>query len=90
MDVTEAKQPIHDAIQRTATTHTNLDGSVLIGWIVVAEWMDAAGNRWLSRIGSAGDATRQPPEWQWQGYLYNALHEQNWPQDDAADDERDA
>ena len=51
------------------------DGRALLGgFVVVSEWIDQEGNRWLSRLHGSGDGSRTLPEWQVQGYLHNALH----------------
>lgn len=72
MSETTPREALHAAIQTTAAKQDDLEGSALVGWVLVAEWMDGEGKKWLSRItgdpnGNAG------PEWQIQGYLHNAL-----------------
>lgn len=69
------RQRLHDAIQSTHETEEDLEGGVLIGWTVVAEWMDGEGKRWLSGLSGSNGGEDDPPIWQTQGYLYNALHE---------------
>lgn len=70
----KARAMLAESIQATASTDEELNGAVLMGWVVVAEWMSPAGQRWLSRVdGSAsGEGC---PAWQVQGYLHNALFE---------------
>lgn len=54
-------------------------GSVVTGWVVVAESMEADGTRFLSRLdGNAGG--ERLTSWQRQGMLHNALNEP-WPED---------
>lgn len=51
----------------------NVDAAVLTGFVIVCEWIDNKGRRWLSR--AAGDGSGgSPPEWQVDGYLHNALY----------------
>ena len=48
-----------------------------IGWVVIAEWMDETGGKWLSKNSSdAGGETLTT--WQMNGMLHEALHEA-WP-----------
>lgn len=47
--------------------------AVLIGWTLVAEWMGADDERWLSL--NASDASRRrPPVWVSNGHLHEALY----------------
>jgi hypothetical protein len=67
-----AKQTIHEAIQASREENEKLHQSVLIGWIVIAEWVNGDGTRSLVRMsGTPGGA--QPPDWQANGYLHEAL-----------------
>lgn len=71
---------LHRAIQASTTTDPELDGAVLMGWLVIAEWMHPTDARWLLKV--TGDATgsKAVPDWQWQGYAHNALHD--WPHEE--------
>ncbi len=51
----------------------DVDRAVLVGCIMIGEWMDGSGMRWLSQLDSNGEG-RSLPIWQVQGYLHNALH----------------
>lgn len=52
--------------------------SVLIGWIVIAEFSDVDGRRWLAvRSGAAPDSDHFTTTWQRRGYLGEAL-EAGW------------
>lgn len=81
---------LHEAIQGTVGLPSPSDdegdelpdGSMLMGWVTVAEWMSPEGSRWLSKIEGTSTGQR-PPAWHVQGYLHNALHD--WP--DVGDDE---
>ena len=49
------------------------DEVMLVGWVVVAEWMEPSGDRFVSRLLSSGSSP-----WQAKGYLYEGLHG-TWP-----------
>ena len=80
-DLVARKQKIHDAVQESTRSDADLGEAVLIGWVVVAEWMDGDGARWLSRMGSPADPSRSLPAWQSTGYLHYALTE-DWDEVD--------
>lgn len=60
-------------------------GGVLVGWVMVAEWMDLEGRRWLTRLDANADGENLP-EWQRNGYLHNALNTP-WPELEVEEDE---
>jgi len=63
---------LHDAIQVSQEDNGRLDSAVLVGWVVVAEWVGPDGTRTLTRMsGTPGGVV--PPEWQTRGYLHEAL-----------------
>jgi hypothetical protein len=65
-------EKLHDAIQGSQEGNGRLDSAVLVGWVVVAEWVGPDGTRTLTRMsGTPGGAV--PPEWQARGYLHEAL-----------------
>jgi hypothetical protein len=66
------KQLIHEAIEASQHGNEMLEEGVLIGWIVVAEWLNYDGTRSLLRMSGTPGGT-QPPEWQARGYLHEAL-----------------
>ena len=48
--------------------------AVLVGWVTVAEFLDANGNRWLTiRSGSAAGSDHITTAWQRRGYLSEVL-----------------
>jgi hypothetical protein len=70
--MSDGPEKLHDAIQHSQETNGRLESSVLVGWIVVAEWVGPDGRRSLTRMsGTPGGAV--PPEWQTRGYLHEAL-----------------
>ena len=69
---------IHD-YQPTGTS------AVLVGWISVAEFLDANGNRWLTiRSGAAAGSEHITTSWQRRGYLSEVL-QSDWLDEDAAE-----
>ena len=74
------KLNIHEAIQASQEENDKLQEAMLIGWVVIAEWVSGDGTRSLVRMsGTPGGA--QPPEWQTCGYLHEALFGR-WDGDD--------
>lgn len=68
----EQKHLVHEAIEASQQGNETLEEGVLIGWIVVAEWLNYDGTRSLMRMGGTPGGA-QPPEWQARGYLHEAL-----------------
>ena len=55
----------------------NLETSTCVGWVLVTEWMDGEGERWLNRIaGNAGGDNMV--HWTANGLLHEALYG-DWP-----------
>lgn len=81
-----AREQVHQAIQGTAGLHHHAadpgdpESKMLVGWIVVAEWMSPSGNRllWSESGGSNGEHL---PRWQRHGYLHSTLFP-DWYEDD--------
>jgi hypothetical protein len=66
-DNSDAKR---DAIHTVLQANGPLDGAALLtGWAVVAEWMDADGDKWLTKTHSASIAT-----WAAKGMHYEAIN----------------
>lgn len=57
---------IHNAIQANGQLERP---AVLTGWVIVAEWMDDEGERWLSRAYSAS-----LPSWTADGMLHEGIY----------------
>lgn len=55
----------------------DIEAGFLIGYVVVAEWIDSEGNRWLTRRSATGQG-EYIPAWQMRGYLNEALN--HWPE----------
>ncbi len=71
---------IGEAIQADAPELDELDQTAICtGWVVVAEWMDTKGARWLSK--NSGDAAGEGlTSWSMNGMLHEALVGE-WPDD---------
>jgi hypothetical protein len=83
---------IHDAIQNTVAIDDGLpEGSMLMGWVTIAEWMAPDGERWLSIIDGTATPDKACPAWQRQGYLHNALFDAAdfIPDDEDEDEDHD-
>lgn len=62
---------LREALQRVVGDDAVPD-KVLTGYIVVAEWSGADGERWLTQ--TAGDVNDEgPPVWTVEGWLWHAL-----------------
>lgn len=73
------RKEIHEAITQARDGPTN--DAVLVSAIVVAEWMDPSGDRWISRIATTNGGDETPPSWTCEGLLHHALYG-NWTDDD--------
>lgn len=72
---------IFDALQTNRPP--DCDESVLVGYVVVSEWVDGDGVRYLTKI--AADATGSPMvSWQERGYMNEVLN--HWSDDYDDDD----
>ena len=70
------EETIHQAIEASAEYNEKLAGALLVGWVVVAEWVGVDGTRSLVRMaGTPGETV--PPIWQTKGYLHESLFG-NW------------
>lgn len=72
MSMSDRARATHDALQASISAHQpDLDdrAAVLVGYVVVAEWSDERGERWLSTA-SAPDM----PSWAIRGLLHEALY----------------
>lgn len=81
------RKVIHDAIQDTAHTNEDLDGGVLVAWVLVGEWMDGEGKKWLSMLEGSDGGESDLTMWQRQGFLHNALYDDNLFEHDEREDD---
>lgn len=75
----DEREAIAAAVQAAAPQ--NRPEALLVGWVVVAEWVDGNGARWLSRWSS-----ETVTAWQMDGMLHHALYDPGW--DSEGPDER--
>ncbi len=61
------------AIQTSLGTVLPRDGVSLGGWVVMAEWLEPDGQKFLTRLVAEGTSP-----WQVKGYLHEGLHS-TWP-----------
>lgn len=81
------RERLFEAVEQTRQDDANLDGTVLVGFMVVAEWRGVDGEQWLSKI--SGDHSGSLPTWRQRGYAADVLHDMWGDQpdnDDAAGD----
>jgi hypothetical protein len=79
VNVADESDPQRDALDEAiqanaADVHDASGGAILTGWIVIAEWMDKDGERWLSQCRSAST-----PSWTARGMMHEVLHGE-WPE----------
>lgn len=68
------RDAIHEAIQANQGHVKDASGgAILTGWVVVAEWMDKDGDRWLSKCRAATTTA-----WTADGMMHDGLH-RDWP-----------
>ena len=73
----DGSDPGRDAIHEALQEHMPRgQDAVLTGWVVVAEWIDHDGERWLSKGHAASTSA-----WTAAGMLHEALHGK-WPEDE--------
>lgn len=72
-DLSDARRDaLHDFMQAQGPEHIN-GAAVLTGWVVVQEWMDDTGGKWLTKAHAASLAT-----WSAKGFHLEAVHG-DWP-----------
>jgi len=76
----DLSDPPRDAIHEALQEHMPMGReAVLTGWVIVAEWMDHEGDRWLSQGRAAST-----PGWTAKGMHHEALHGE-WPDNESDD-----
>jgi hypothetical protein len=58
-----------EGIDRTIGEFPPKEDVLLVGWVVMAEWMEPGGDRFISRLLADGSTP-----WQAKGYLYEGLN----------------
>lgn len=77
------RRPIHEALEGLLAEHSPESGGILTGWVLVAETVDADGERWLHRLDGPDTITA----WAREGMLHNALNSGSWLSADDDDEE---
>jgi hypothetical protein len=52
---------LYEAIQASIAERNDLEGSILLGYVIVAEWQAPNGHKWLTKL--SGDAFNELPPW---------------------------
>lgn len=60
------------AIGEALSDRISEDNSVVVGWVMIAEFATPSGNRILARLDGSADG-HDLPEWQRDGYLINGV-----------------
>lgn len=73
----QRRDAIHEFLQSHGVANPDAGGvegaAVLTGWVVVTEWMDETGEKWLSRGWSSSKA-----KWEALGMVHEVLYG-DWP-----------
>jgi hypothetical protein len=80
---TSAREQAYAFIQETVAEDEDLEGAVLLGFLIVGEWQAPNGQRWLSKI--SGDSARTLPAWRERMLGFEVSHE--WWDSEGADEE---
>jgi hypothetical protein len=77
-DDTEATREVfRDSVQTAVQQNAPIGREALLtGWVLIAEWMDHDGDRWLTREQAATTT-----QWTASGMYHEALHS-DWDEDD--------
>ena len=74
VDPYEELQSLRADTEEALSRHTPFQRpAVLTSWVVIAEFMDEDGKKWLSRADSEGTT-----QWHREGMLWDALHAGDW------------
>jgi hypothetical protein len=83
--VSDELRHLREAIEPAIREHADMEG-VLTGFVVIAEWSEPDGDRWITK--TAGDLNDDgPPIWTVKGWLYHALDTAQRDADEATDDD---
>lgn len=78
------REHLHEAVQETIGMGDEMpEGSMLKGWVVLAEWVSPDNGAWITRLSGnpAGDGLAV---WAEEGLLHYALH--NWTEEPEDED----
>lgn len=76
------RDAIHDKLVELGPAF-KADAAILVGWVIVTDWMDGDDNRWLSKAHSSN-----LPRWVSDGLHHEALYG-DWPENDEEEDDDD-
>ena len=76
------RERTYNFVQETGTEDDDLEGAVLIGFLLIGEWQAPNGNRWLSKV--SGDHTSELSPWRERGMAFEVAHE--WWDDEREED----
>ena len=76
------REQAYDFVQSTHDDDEDLEGAVLTGFLIVAEWQAPDGNRWLSKI--SGDGSKDLSAWRERMLGFEVAH--HWWDDEREDD----
>lgn len=79
-----ARERLFEVIQETAQSDRSLEGTVLVGFMVIAEWRGNDGEQWLSKV--SGDHSSNLPSWRQRGYAAEVVHDMWGDQPEGEDD----
>lgn len=85
-EASDRRAAISESFQRNAPWDPD-DGKVIVGWVVVCEWLDGDGKRWLS-LNSGNADGEELPNWTRDGYLHEGLYGK-WDHEPEEDDDDD-
>lgn len=79
------RERLYAVIEETGSTDDQLAGTVLVGFMVVAEWRGPGGEQWLSKV--SGDHAGSLPTWRQRGYAAEIVHDMWGDTDPDRDDD---
>lgn len=72
--MTDSGDPARDALHNAIQEHAPIGSEALLtGWVLVAEWVDHDGERWITKAHAASTSA-----WAAKGMHHEALHGK-WP-----------
>ncbi len=77
----DLRDRIFETLQASAAEDEDLEGAMLLGFVVLAEWQAPDRERWLSKV--SGDHSEPLPPWRERMFAYElAFHWENSINDD--------
>ena len=70
---TQARTIIKEGIEATADLHEPTEEAILTGYVLVAEWVDPNGDKFLSTTSYSGRIDRNGTPWTVKGWLHETL-----------------